>query len=258
VNQTYSRTPDGRTVSEIVAQDLDTTIEDVLHLARADDVEVVWIHGGDFLSAGFTRRQGFVRLACAWAEPTISGEELHVLSDAERVELMNSAFRDVWGHHEYDSALDSSDTRRLTIGMYVDDDAVGICTFWPDQRLVDGPGVREPYRNAERKVGLLESVCNELGAENRFQSRVSGPEDQFPANLSFDLFESKFSIEDERLAVFAPRLNFDRSATPRGPQRDSHCPGSGVEPVETTESQRPPNDEIKGLSTLRRASQIFS
>ena len=76
---------------------------------------------------------------------------------------MNSAYRGVWGHHAYDSAGDSSDIRRIAIGTYVDGDPVGICTFWPDQRLVDGPGVREPYRTAERKVNLLRSVCKELG-----------------------------------------------------------------------------------------------
>lgn len=164
MNQTYSRTPDGRKLLEIVSEDLDTTIEALLDLARANDVEVIWIHGGDFLSEGFTRRQGFMRLSCTWEETGIAGSELPILSEAERVELMNSAFRGIWGHHAYDPARDSGDSRRITIGFYVDGAAAGVCTFWPDQRLVDGPGVREPYRDAETKVKLLKSACNELGA----------------------------------------------------------------------------------------------
>lgn len=163
MNQTCSRTTDGRKLLEIAADDLDTPVEAMLDLARASNVEVVWIHGGDFSSAGFTRRQGFARLSCTWSDPTLSRDELRVLSEDERVELMNSAYRGVWGHHAYDSAGDSSDIRRIAIGTYVDGDPVGICTFWPDQRLVDGPGVREPYRTAERKVNLLRSVCKELG-----------------------------------------------------------------------------------------------
>ena len=197
VNQSYSSTTDGRKLLEISAADLDTTTEALLDLARASNVEVVWIHGGDFSSAGFTRRQGFIRLSCTWAKPTHSRDELCLLSENERVELMNSAYGGVWGHHPYDPALDSSDTGRCAAGTYVDDHAVGICTFWPDQRLVDGPGLRPPYRNAERKVELLRLVCNELG-EGSIELETWGEDSESLAlyrQLGFDEIENEVGWE---------------------------------------------------------------
>jgi len=128
--------------------------------ARKRGAEMLWLHANDDLAAlGFERFPGYVRLR---AESPPPGEPLPRLEPAHYTATQDGAFRGLWGHK-----LVTPDTAppdgRVVLGLYESERPVGLCTVFPAERLVDGPGVVTGERVATKYVRLLLGACAELG-----------------------------------------------------------------------------------------------
>lgn len=161
---TFSKAPDGRKLLEVVHQELDTTLDVLVDTALNNNARLVWIHGGEYGASGFTQRQGFARLRLEFVGSIDAHEAINDrVEEAVRRRLMNEAFVGVWGHHAYDPINDPNSANRETLGIRSGHRLVGVCTMWRDRRLIDGPGVVEEYRSADRKGQLLSLACAALG-----------------------------------------------------------------------------------------------
>jgi hypothetical protein len=52
----------------------------------------------------------------------------------------------------------------VVLGLYDGTDPTGVCTIFPSERLIDGPGVASRAREPAAYVRLLLGACAELGA----------------------------------------------------------------------------------------------
>jgi hypothetical protein len=128
--------------------------------AREREVELLWLHTDrDLSSEGFERFPGYVRLR---AESPPRGEPLPRLRPEHFAATQDAAFRGLWGHKLVtpDSA---SPAGAIVLGLYEREKPVGLCTIFPADRLVDGPGVVASARDPSRYVRLLVGACAELG-----------------------------------------------------------------------------------------------
>jgi hypothetical protein len=128
--------------------------------ARERKVELLWLHTDrDLSSEGFERFPGYVRLR---AESPPRGEPLPRLRPEHFAATQDAAFRGLWGHKLVtpDSA---SPAGAIVLGLYEREKPVGLCTIFPADRLVDGPGVVASARDPSRYVRLLVGACAELG-----------------------------------------------------------------------------------------------
>lgn len=151
---------EGAVVAEVDLSGGDLTVGQLLDEARSRRAEVVWVHGGDLRSAGFTRCPGYVRLH---ADQPTPGDMTEVIDATERSGLLTDAFLGLWGHKRYDAADVEIAEGRVTLGLRVRSELVGLCQVWSGDRLVDGPGILEPFRTPERKAQLLGAACALLG-----------------------------------------------------------------------------------------------
>ena len=135
--------------------------EDWIALARERDAELLWLHGNaDLTAEGFERFPGFVRLR-AGSPP--HGEMVPRLAPELFAATQDAAFRGLWGHKLVSPDAEPPPTS-VVLGLYGGSDPIGICTIFPSERLIDGPGVVSSARKPAVYVRLLLGACAELGA----------------------------------------------------------------------------------------------
>jgi hypothetical protein len=150
---------DGQRVLEADLGDESTDVW--IERARERDAEVLWLHTNrDLFGDGFERYPGYMRLR---AEGVEASDRLPNLRPEEYAPTLDLAYRGLWGH-KLIAADAEPPPGAFVLGLYQRDDPVGLCTIFPTDRLVDGPGVRSDARGPDAYVRLLMGACAELGA----------------------------------------------------------------------------------------------
>jgi hypothetical protein len=129
--------------------------------ARERGVEVLWLYTNRDLSGdGFEPFPGYVRLR---ARSAPRGEPLPRLRVEHFAATQDAAFRGLWGHKLVapDAAPPAG---AVVLALYESEEPVGLCTIFPAERLVDGPGVRAESRKPDAYTRLLLAACAELGS----------------------------------------------------------------------------------------------
>jgi hypothetical protein len=141
---------DGRVVYETEAPDLDA--------ARASGAQLAWVHTNvDLSRLGFRRAGAYVRMH-ADAVPVRKGREVPLLDRRDYAEVLGRAYLGLWGHKQV-----APDARPPLDAIVVGVPVVGLCRVWPDDRLIDGPGVLPEAREPDAYASLLLHACAELG-----------------------------------------------------------------------------------------------
>lgn len=128
--------------------------------AREHGAELLWLHANaDLSERGFERFPGYVRMRVETPAP---GEPLPRLEPEHYAATQDGGFRGLWGHK---LVIPDAEPRpgAVVLGLYEVGEPVGLCTVFPAERLVDGPGVVAGARDPERYVRLLLGACAELG-----------------------------------------------------------------------------------------------
>jgi hypothetical protein len=163
------RATDGAVVAEADLGSTDVTVDELVAAGRAAGATLVWAHGGDLAAHGFRSVHGYARLHVDWnakrvpAHKTGIDYRLSTVDIAASPELLTEAFLDQWGHKQVHPPAVSDDDGSVVLGLAENSRYVGICQFWPGDRIVDGPGVIPAVRSAQLKVHLLRAVCALLG-----------------------------------------------------------------------------------------------
>lgn len=126
--------------------------------ARAAGAELLWVHSNDDLSAdGFRRAGAYVRMH-AEVVPVRANREPPLLDRRDYAEVLARAHAGLWGHKQV-----APDARPPLDAVVVGVPVVGLCRVWPDDRLLDGPGVLPEARSADAYASLLLHACAVLG-----------------------------------------------------------------------------------------------
>jgi hypothetical protein len=150
---------DGRHVLEADLGDESPTVW--VERAQERKVELLWLHTNRDLSGdGFERFPGYVRLR---AERPPRGEPLPRLRPEQFAATQDAAFRGLWGH-KIVAPHAAPPGGAVVLGLYEQEDPVGLCTIFPADRLVDGPGVLRDARELDAYTRLLLGACAELGS----------------------------------------------------------------------------------------------
>jgi len=129
--------------------------------AREREVELLWLHTNRDLSGdGFERFPGYVRLR---AESPPRGEPLPRLRPEHFAATQDAAFRGLWGH-KLVAPESAPPAGAILLGLYEQGEPVGLCTIFPADRLIDGPGVLPGARRPDAYARLLLAACAELGS----------------------------------------------------------------------------------------------
>lgn len=129
-----------------------------LERARAAGAQLVWVHSNDDLeSHGFRRAGAYVRMHCD-AVPVRKRGEPPLVEERDYAAVLAQAYAGLWGHKEVTRAAEPPEGA-VVVGVPV----TGLCTVWPDERLIDGPGVIESARSPEAYASLLLYACAVLG-----------------------------------------------------------------------------------------------
>lgn len=128
--------------------------------ARERGAELLWLHSDDDLAPlGFARRPGYVRLH---ADEAPLGDDLHDVPEAHYAAVLDAAYRGLWGHKQV--AADATPPPGAVVAaLHEAGTPIGLCTVFPDGRLVDGPGVAAGHRRAANYARLLAGACTRLG-----------------------------------------------------------------------------------------------
>jgi hypothetical protein len=127
--------------------------------AHGQGVDLLWLHAkADLTPFGFARRDGYLRMR---ADRPSAGESLPVLAETDYARTLDLAYRGLWGHKQV--APDAAPPPgAVVVGLYEDGGSIGICTVFPEERLVDGPGVvpgrREPAFYGRLLSGALRVI----------------------------------------------------------------------------------------------------
>jgi hypothetical protein len=149
---------DGRRVLE--AELHGEKVEEWIAKARAHGAELLWLHtNADLSGQGFDRFPGYVQLRADDAPP---GEPLPRLEADHYARTLDAAYRGLWGHKRV-AADATAPPDAIVVGLYAGDQAIGLCTAFPDERLIDGPGVVPRAREPGAYRRLLLASCAELG-----------------------------------------------------------------------------------------------
>ncbi len=143
---------DGRPVFE-----LESFSADDIAAARVAGAELLWVHTNDDLSAhGFRKAGAYVRMHAD--EVPVRKREPSFIEERDYAQVLARAYTGLWGH-KYVSPLATPPEDAVVVGVPV----VGLCTAWPAERLIDGPGVLPEGRSADAYASLLVSTCTALG-----------------------------------------------------------------------------------------------
>jgi hypothetical protein len=171
---------DGRAIVE-----LESFADDDVEAARAAGASVLWLHTNDDLSAhGFRPAGAYVRLHAD--EVPVRKQEPSFIEERDYAEVVARAYAGLWGH-KYVSPLAQPPENAVVVGVPV----VGLCTVFPDERLIDGPGVLPEGRSADAYASLLVSACAVLGAGPADLDSWGDAEETIEAyeDLGFDIVE---------------------------------------------------------------------
>jgi hypothetical protein len=125
--------------------------------ARAAGAELLWVHTNDDLSAhGFRRAGAYVRMHAG--EVPLRDRIPPLLEERDYAAVMARAYSGLWGH-KHVTPLAEPPPDGVVVGVPV----VGLCRLWPEQRLIDGPGVLPEGRSPDAYASLLLSACAVLG-----------------------------------------------------------------------------------------------
>jgi hypothetical protein len=159
VDVVFGRSTTGESVAEVDLDETSLSIAEVVEQARSHGAGLVWAHGGS-PGDGFEPRSGYAHLHAADPRP---GTVLPTVAAEEYGTLLAEAYLGQWGHKwvEPDQPLPTDGS--VVLALREQGIPVGVCRLWPDQRLVDMPGVVPRLRGAERTVRLLGAACAVLG-----------------------------------------------------------------------------------------------
>ena len=137
-------------------------LDGLLRAGREHEADALWIHTDiDLTAHGFERFPGYARLR---SEHPPSGLSLPQLSRDRYAATLDGAFRGLWGHKLVSPQAEPSPS---SIVLGLDDEhgePIGLCIVFPDERLVDGPGVVQGSRAPAAYERLLLGACAELGS----------------------------------------------------------------------------------------------
>lgn len=153
--------------------------------ARASGAELVWVHTNDDLSAhGFARVGAYVRMHAD--EVPVRTREPSYIEERDYAEVLARAYAGLWGH-KHVSPLAQPPNDAVVVGVPV----VGLCTVFPTERLIDGPGVLFEGREPDAYASLLVSACAVLGAGPADLDSWGDAEETIEAyeDLGFDVVE---------------------------------------------------------------------
>lgn len=129
--------------------------------ARQRGAELLWVHTNADLSAfGFGAASGYRRLH---ADVAPAGEPLPTLPDGDYAKTLDAAYRGLWGHKHVPADAQPPE-RAVVLGLYEGPDPKGLCSIFPEDRLIDGPGVVRDVRTPENYARLLLAACALLGS----------------------------------------------------------------------------------------------
>jgi hypothetical protein len=155
-----SRSTDGRRVAEVDLEDTTTPVAELVDEARRRGAELVWAHGGRPDVAGFVELPGYAHLH---AENPVAGRPLPPIGADAYGPLLARAYLGQWGHKWVDPDRPLPTDGSVVLGLSEEREPVGLCRVWPEQRVVDQPGVVPERRGAARTVRLLGAACALLG-----------------------------------------------------------------------------------------------
>lgn len=128
--------------------------------ARELDAQLLWLHtNADLSRYGFERFPGYTRMR---AESPPPGDPLPRLSPEHFARTQDAVFRGLWGH-KLVTADAEPPPGAIVLGLYSEEEPVGLCSILPAERLVDGPGVIPSHREPGLYARLLLGACEELG-----------------------------------------------------------------------------------------------
>lgn len=151
---------DGRRVLEA---DLgDKEVGEWIERARRAGAELLWLHTNEDLGLhGFEPFPGYVRMR---TESPPVGEPLPRLEPERYAATIDGSYRGLWGHK---LVSEEAEPPPGAVILALHDErrsAVGLCTVFPAERLVDGPGVLAHARATAAYARLLQGACAELGS----------------------------------------------------------------------------------------------
>jgi hypothetical protein len=153
--------------------------------ARAEGAEILWVHSNDDLSAhGFRRAGAYVRMHTD--EVPVRKREPSFIEERDYAQVLARVYSGLWGH-KHVSPLAQPPEGAVVVGVPV----VGLCTVFPAERLIDGPGVLPEGRSADAYASLLVSACTVLGAGPADLDSWGDDEETIEAyeDLGFDVVE---------------------------------------------------------------------
>ena len=78
--------------------------------------------------------------------------------------LLAKAYLGQWGHKWVDPDRALPTDGSVVLCLHVDRVPIGLCRVWPEERLVDQPGVVPERRGPQASLRLLGAACALLGA----------------------------------------------------------------------------------------------
>lgn len=154
------RNTEGETVAEVDLDETTLTLAEIVGHARSVGADLVWAHGRRPAMEGFVQRPGYAHLH---ARATVAGEGLPPVHADAYGPLLARAYAGQWGHKWVDPAQSLPTDGSVVLCLHEDQTPIGLCRVWPDQRLVDQPGVVPERRGPEHTLRLLGAACALLG-----------------------------------------------------------------------------------------------
>ncbi len=154
------RSSKGETVAEVDLGETRLTATQIVDQARGLGAELLWAHGSMPGLDGFVSKPGYAHL---YAEQPTSGDPLPLVEPDLYASLLGEAFAGMWGHKWVDRAQSLPTDGSVVLCLSEDDVPIGLCRVWPDQRVVDQPGVVAKRREARHSLRLLGAACALLG-----------------------------------------------------------------------------------------------
>lgn len=154
------RNSEGETVAEVDLGETRLPLTQIIERARGLGAELLWAHGSMPGSDGFVPQPGYAHLH---AERPLPGDPLPLVEPGLYASLLGEAYAGMWGHKWVDPAQSLPTDGSVVLCLPEDGVPIGLIRVWPDQRLVDQPGVVRERREARHSLRLLGAACALLG-----------------------------------------------------------------------------------------------